>query len=363
MKRRTSKPFLFLFVALFLVMSIPRGGTEKVRGILFATMTPVWETAQSVVGAPSEIELEVQRLQAEIQLLHNQTESWHELYLNEKALNLQMASASDDSITAIANPDSFLKLQLEAIPAKVIFRSPGSWNSALWINVGSNENTILGKTVVAKNSPVVVGNSVVGVIDYVGKSQSRVRLITDSGVAPSVRAARGGAANRRLIEMMSAIQNEVDDPSLAELLDEAKERLDTEESWYLAKGELRGSSEPLWRSRSSLLRGVGFNYDFADSYGPARDLRTGEPQGAEGEAVPIIEENDLLVTTGMDGVFPPGLRVARVTHIEMLKEGDYYYELEALPTAGNLSELKLVFILPPVGFDPEDQAPYRVSSR
>ena len=58
--------------------------------------------------------------------------------------------------------------------------------------------------------------------------------------------------------------------------------------------------------------------------------------------------NDVLVKTGMDGVFPPGFQVATVTRIELLKEGDYFYELEARPIAGPLEELSLVFVLPPM---------------
>ena len=37
----------------------------------------------------------------------------------------------------------------EAIPARVILRSPASWSSSLWINVGSATNPII-----QKNSPV-----------------------------------------------------------------------------------------------------------------------------------------------------------------------------------------------------------------
>jgi rod shape-determining protein MreC len=50
----------------------------------------------------------------------------------------------------------------------------------------------------------------------------------------------------------------------------------------------------------------------------------------------------------LDGVFPPGLDVATITKIHPLKEGDYYYELEAKPTAGNMYNLSYVFVIPPV---------------
>jgi cell shape-determining protein MreC len=194
----------------------------------------------------------------------------------------------------------------EVIAARVIYRSPATWNSSLWINVGRATN----EKVVRKNSPVLVGNHVVGVIDHVEEHQSRVRLITDSALTPSVRATR---------EML-----------------------------HLAKGELYGSSKPLWRSHGTVLKGVGFNYDFPDEKGPSRDLRTGKPMNQKGASVPLIMVNDVLVTTGMDGVFPPDLSVATVTKIAPLKEGDFAYEIEAIPTAPDLDNLSLLFVLPPI---------------
>jgi rod shape-determining protein MreC len=213
----------------------------------------------------------------------------------------------------------------EAIIARVVFRPFNSWNSSLWIDKGELDNTT--EYSILKNSPVVVGKSIIGVIDYVGKHQSRVRLITDASLNPSVRVFRK------------------EDP-----LEKNSTRL------YLAKGELQGGSGPYWRRGSSILRGTGFNYDFEDEKGRARDLRTGKIMGqVTSSSVPLLKVNDLLVTTGMDGIFPPDWEVAIVTKIELLKEGDYFYELEAIPTAGNLHDLKTVFIIPPIGFDPENR--------
>jgi rod shape-determining protein MreC len=262
-----------------------------------------------------------------------------------------------------------LHLQLQAVPAKVIFRSPTSWNSSLWINLGETTNEELGKIAIAKNSPVLVGTSVVGVVDYIGKSQSRVRLITDMGLTPSVRAEREITQQPLLNEKIHAViqllkktkgalttVQEQDD--LIEQLEKATQHFaQSEHSWFLAKGELNGFSKPLWRSQRHLLKGTGFNYDYADGEGPARDLRTGNPidNSSKEAAIPLIKSGDILITTGMDGVFPPDLLVAQVQNVHMLKEGDYYYELDALPTAGNFDDLSLVFVLPPVGYDPEDK--------
>jgi hypothetical protein len=121
------------------------------------------------------------------------------------------------------------------------------------------------------------------------------------------------------------------------------------EDYHLAKGELHGTSHPLWRSRAQVLKGVGFNYDFPDREGPARDLRSGEPYGMSRKEglIPLLKPGDLLVTTGLDGVFPPGFRVALVSTVHVLKEGASTYEIEAVSTAGNLDELTHVFVLPP----------------
>lgn len=199
-------------------------------------------------------------------------------------------------------------MDFDVIPAKVIFRSPIAWESSLWINVGKATNAQLGREVIAYHSPVVEGKSVVGVIDYVGEKQSRVRLITDSGLTPSVRAARG--------------------------------------SLLLAKGEVHGSSLPLWRSQKHLLKGTGFNYDFPDQNLP--------------EGIELLKVGDLLVTTGLDGVFPPNLRVGKVTKLEEPKEGDYFWELEAEPSVNQLDELDYVFVLKPVGYEADDRPPHVV---
>lgn len=360
MRRNRSKALLYLIAALVLIVVFPKPASISFRGFFMSIMSPLWGL---VTPTQTEEGVEQLRLQAENQLLHNELEYWQELYLQEHDLNSQLAHLHELSHEGqkAQEIEQLLKPQLEAIPARVIFRSANSWSSSLWINVGKRDNDLLGKIVIAKNSPVVVGNSLVGVVDYVGNKQSRVRLITDSGVAPSVRAVRGQPQNRRLLETIAYLQQELGErfpknDGIQKVFDSMTEQLKQEtRSWYLAKGEVRGGSEPLWRAPRSLLQGIGFNYDFGDQFGPARDLRTGETIGDEGEAVSILEEDDLLITTGMDGIFPPGLRVGRVTQVEMLHEGDYYYELQAVPTVRNLNELSLVFVIPSQGFDRDDQ--------
>lgn len=324
MIKKTPKAYLLLFAAILLLMSTPKESSEKLRGSTAAFLAPGWEgillgvnTLQSYMpsktklginkSAPSS-DIKMQQLQLENQRLKSEISRLQGLIQNELYLKTEKMKS----------------LQLQTIPAQVIFRSPLTWSSSLWLNVGMANNQTLGSVVVAKNSPVVVGTSLVGVVDYVGMHQCRVRLITDSGLTPSVRATR-------------------EDPQKEHAI------------LSLAKGELHGSSKPLWRTYGNILKGIGFNYDFADESGSARDLRSGLPLQGKEPAISILKVGDLLVTTGMDGVFPAGLHVAVVTKIDLLKEGDYYYELEAKPTAGNLHELSIAFVMPPVGYDVNDQ--------
>ncbi|HRD55746.1 MAG TPA: rod shape-determining protein MreC, partial [Parachlamydiaceae bacterium] len=241
MRKTKTKSYFLLLILLFLVLSLPAFISEGLQKTAIETLSPLFEKF-SYFNQSSKAQEKIERLELENKLLY--------------ANFIQL-------LDLVENKDNLMLLE-EATPAKVIFRSAGSWFSSLWINVGHNSKGLIGK-----NSPVLAGNAVIGIIDYCGKKQSRVRLITDSALSPSVRVLRheGG------------------------------------EIHYLAKGELKGAAKPLFRSGGNQLFGIGFNYDFADDKGFARDLRTGEPQneGAKQKVLPLLKVNDLLVTTGMDG--------------------------------------------------------------
>jgi rod shape-determining protein MreC len=382
MRKKIPTTYFVILLLLLALLSLPRELTEKTRGTVVAFIAPSW---QQLIGikewfsssskdkndnSPTSLE-ELQKLQIENKLLRKELIDVKELMQREWHLLNQLSEVSQDS--DLLQTASFLKkrhqqlfkkllnLQLQATPAKIIFRSPASWNSSFWIDLGEHSNLPSGKNIIAKNSPVVVGTSIIGVVDYVGKNQSRVRLITDSGLTPSVRAKRGENENLLLSEKIFSLLLflEKKNQNLKPLTEQLKAALvnfsTEEESFYLAKGEIQGASKPLWRTCRHLLNGHGFNYDYADGEGPARDLCTGEPIGEEGPSIPILKAGDILVTTGMDGVFPPDLLVAEVLKVKPLKEGDYFYELEAIPFAGNLDDLSLVFVLPPSDYKSEDQ--------
>lgn len=250
---------------------------------------------------------------------------------------------------------NLLEKHTQALSAKVIYRQPFSWGSSLWINVGAKDNALLEREIVSKNSPVIVGGNLVGVVEYVSEEKSRVRLITDSGFIPSVRAHRGKTQDGELLELLHALsirlqsRKDLSAEMLLAFQSLQKHLLTTKKDLRLAKGEIRGASSSLWSRSPCLLRGIGFNYDYADEEGVERDLRTGKAlSSAETPTCPILKEGDLLVTTGLDGVFPEGLFVGIVTKVAPLEPGDFYYRLEAEPTCQNLSHLSSVFVLPPV---------------
>ena len=343
-------------------MSLPALLIEKVRGKTIAFLVP-WR--KHCVAKKGE-DQEKKRLEGENHLLRVEIGKLKALLEQQSAVENYLKDLKDGAPPRHAEILSLLERQTGSIPARVIYRDPANWTSSFWVNVGEETNRTVGHLVVAKNSPVLLGRSVVGAIDYVGKKQSRVRLITDLGLKPAVRAVRGYPQNVLLVEHIEVLNRALSTRSdlpvppneFVKYVETLKSYLSQNlEGWYLAKGILQGAGTPLWRKRGHCLKGVGFNYDFADEEGPARDLHSGEPLDSFSPlpAMPILKPNDLLVTTGMDGIFPPGLQVAEVTKVFPLREGGYTYDLEAIPTIGNMDELQTVFIIPPVGYSPEDQ--------
>lgn len=387
MPKKFAFSYLLIFIALLISMSLSRSTTEKVRGGSVSWLAPIWEkllyvkhkVVHPLEPPPSRLSLSLEeeklKLELENQLLTNELAHLHQLFHHHQNLQKQLSALSglpeekslqDDYQKALKRLSKTLRVQIHAVPARVIFRSLDTWSNAFWINVGEKDNHLYPTKIIAKNSPVLVGQSVVGVIDYVGKNQSRVRLITDAGLSPSVRAVRGGEQEALIAEevelLLSLLQRSKfkgmpleESQKLTELLNSLKNSLQPyKKTWYLAKGELQGIRRPQKRGGPFILKGSGFNYDFPDEEGEGRDLRTGKPLHGQGPAIPIVKAQDILITTGMDGVFPAGLKVASVSKVHLLKEGDYFYDLEAEPLAHHLQDLSLVFIIPPLEYDHTD---------
>lgn len=377
--------FFCLFAAILSLNSLSDSKVLMLRGTVTSALTPLWlgttyikdklnEPFSSDSLQNKKEELARKNMELENRSLREENERLKELIRHEYLIESELVQGQrlsnlffDGNTFFERRYDDFMQLaalQMQAVPGRVIYRDPGSWSSSLWLNVGSLTNEQLGRVVVAKNSPVTLGLSLVGVVDYVGKNHCRVRLITDSGLTPSVRASRGYLQDHLLKQLVDKLIDSLDTRTdlfvnlrdnevLAQNLRILRQNLDaSQKGVQLAKGELRGFSQPLWRSKGTVLQGVGFNYDFADDEGPQRDLRTGRPLNSSlGDSEPLLKIDDLLVTTGMDGVFPPGLHVAQVISVQPLKEGSYCYELQAKPTVEDMNLLEHLFILPPLYFD------------
>lgn len=351
------KRYIVLGGILFLLVSLPTCFMENLRGKVLGFF---------LVGkrnCSGQAMREVERLEIENHILRTEFGKLKSLFEQQRALtSLEMQIFSEDlSVKKCEEMRSLLDIHRYGVTASVIYRDPETWSSSIWINVGEEDNRIRGHQIVKKNSPVLSGFSVVGVVESVGRKRSRVRLITDVGLKPSVRVARGFSQNALFLENLDFVLHHVkmrrelplsdsQKEEIIALLEPLKKRLATDvEEWYLAKGILQGSGTPLWRSLNHTLKGIGFNYDFPDSKGPSRELSSGKVIDAKTPLLPapLIRVSDLLVTTGMDGVFPPGLPVAEVRKIFPSREGAFTYEIEAIPVVKNLDTLQTVFVIPP----------------
>jgi cell shape-determining protein MreC len=378
---------MYLMFLLLSLLSLPEKVGQNIRSFAVASVSPSWsglrfiavKTSKLLGNSAHESKTEallkhVEDLRRENESLLRQMQSMKDWFFHEqKVEGLLSKIQSIDTAQSEGHWKEFLKrrkrqlstlleLELQSIPAKVVYREPASWSSFVWINVGNKQNKALGRQVIAKNSPVLVGNALVGVVEEVKHSECKVRLITDSNLFPAVRAIRGGDQDQFLLGYIEGVakllrtrkdlfESEEEEALLFSFLDKLCSSLQKPEATaYLAKGELKGSSLPLWRSRGQLLKGLGFNYDFADEEGPARDLRTGEVVSSRSEKtkMSLLQEGDLLVTSGFDGLFPAGLEVAVVCKIHCLREGASSYEIEARMLLEHFNELVDVVVLPPL---------------
>lgn len=174
MKKIAYRPYLFLFALIFFSLSMPQGITDHVRAGFVRLL------GFSHLFATEPVSFELENLIRENQLLRTQLESVREWVLSEDRMEKQIqrlkifADIQDDFFKRrSAEIYNALNLQLQSLPAKVIFREPSSWSSTLWLNVGEKDNERLNKKIIGKNSPVLAGGSIIGVVEYVGKTRSR----------------------------------------------------------------------------------------------------------------------------------------------------------------------------------------------
>lgn len=225
--------------------------------------------------------------------------------------------------------------------AKVFFYDFVPWSHQAWVNVGKEEG-------IQPNSPVTVGGVVVGVIEEVKDHQSQMRLITDPKLIIAARLAQGKWKDRFLWSQFLALsyhcslyeEYQHNASLLKKLAREVESTLSVCPSKLTAKGLVKGSSSLLYKG-ACVLEGKEFQCEKADEESPSLSLSS-----------LVIQNGDLLVTSGLDGIFPPGLFLGLVSKVN---QKDFSYDLSISSCAGDLSLLEYVTILPPVSvkaYDP-----------
>lgn len=214
MFKKFAYSYLCILLILLCSLSLSQSQSEKLNSRSTSLLTPFWQYLsesktiffQFFKTKNSKknhlLKEKIEELKIEKELLKKQLKQTNENMQQQLQILSKIDMISEHELQETAELKEELKLflqrqlksltqQLPSLSARVIFRSFDQWNSSLWVDVGEVDNIRENKVVIAKNSPVLLNASVVGVIDYVEEKRARVRLISDSSITPSVRAVRG----------------------------------------------------------------------------------------------------------------------------------------------------------------------------
>jgi rod shape-determining protein MreC len=253
MKRSPLLGYSLLATTLIVLLAIPPKKMHHLRASLIAQILPMQKQEPSSYKA---------KLKEQIAYLKEEKSS-----LEAKLNNQELKDQTLD----------------ERNSAKVIFRDPAFWASSLLINQGlCHHNPCL-----AKNSPVLSNGCLIGVVEEVFETFSKVRLITDKNLQFSIKT-----------------KNPIDS-----------------QSPFIEVGTLCGITSIDHRYRFRHVEGVFFS--------------------------PQLQVGDELITSGLDGLFPEGLPVAVVTDIQIDQE-EVSFPFKALTLCKDIKDLKVVTILNPI---------------
>ena len=298
---------------------------------------PLFKTARWIahsslgVNCPTHsetLQTQVEKLQIENLTLRTQIDRMYAWLEQEEHLE---GLTENERLTKerVGTIKTALKQQSQFLPVKIVFREPASWSSFVWIDVGSCENKQIGFDLVAENSPVISGSTLIGLVEYVGHHRSKVRLITDRLLTPAVTVANGQTQHRFLLNHIDPLMRllPVQNDDCAQMFNRIQEKvLGKEVNVNPGKGFIEGLSEPLWRLGNHKLKGLGF---------------------LQGE-ISQFQVGDLIQTSGLDGIFPAGLIIGTVSHVETPRKGDSTYCFSLELAASNLDELSTAYVIPPI---------------
>lgn len=333
LKKYLCQPLNVLIVFSLAILFCPQKALLSVKSCVIGVITNSLFQNYFTTSLESSAQEQIASLQQRCILLEESNEFLREQILAQKEKNsVRLININED------DPGR----KISAMQAKIICRDPSSWGSFVWVNVGERDNAAAGIVVVAKNSPVITGNYLVGVVEEVLSKRSLVRLITDRHCVPSVCGLQGGGEYRLLSDQIDRLVATFDlYPGMAlsanflQDLYTLRKQLNSsfgEERYAL--GNVRGMSLPLWSQGGRSLEGFGFHVP--------RSWKS------VGEKDCLLQKGDLLVTSGKDGIFPENLFVGKVTKIASFEEGALSYNIDAQTIIPKWDQLKYVLILTPL---------------
>lgn len=230
-----------------------------------------------------------------------QGEIWS-LQQQNRDLQMQLSAQRPMQIQGSAKLSKF-----EHHPARIVLRDTAEWASFIWVEMAEPTSAYL-------LAPVVCGDVAVGIVDFTAQNRCRIRLLSDSQISLSVTVAPTQIDQQRAGDVFQNRSTE-----------------------NLLVGQIRGFGGALWNSSGTLLIGQGYVPN------PPKDNHFDRP-GHVNCTRRRFALSDQLVTSGMDGIFPPNLRVGSVDRVEPDRPGATRYAFGAI-SALNLHELTEIAIL------------------
>ncbi len=348
----TIKAYFPLVVALIIAL-LPYKWKQSIQNTISSTAWNIRSTVLASFHTPSTDDILKEKQQTH-HALAQQKYNNDILHADEKDSNLSQFSDNPPEIT----PFSYAIVE-------TIFRESDPFGSALWVDIGT-KTWKQPEFQLERYCPVLSKGSVVGYIDHVGERASRVLLITDPHLFMTVKVKREASSQAQLITLGRAFQTALIhyknrkqdsqatlekgvraiDALISVIKNSEREENESEQTPYLflAYGYLQGALKTDSKENIA-LKGFGFTCDHDHGDSPKRDLRTGQRTPSDIK-IPIIKPGDTLETNGLDGIFPRGLPVGKVSQVLPLSEGDAFYSIEAIPLRDRFFEMEYVTILP-----------------